>query len=121
MFYEVKGVKQEPGNLQRRWFQAEDMDLVVWFADDELVRFQLSYDRYLAEKSIIWSKDTGFHHHRIDDGENQPGHYKATPIVTGHLPLDFSQALQLFRKNIQDSESSLFRSVLRLLENTQKD
>ncbi|MCB1138275.1 MAG: hypothetical protein KDK23_05930 [Leptospiraceae bacterium] len=112
MFYEVKGVKQEPGNLRRRWFQAEDMDLIVWFEGIELVRFQLSYNRHLGERSIIWSRESGYHHHRIDDGEQQPGHYKSAPIITGYLPLDFSAAKEAYLKHIDGDDRPLFQEVL---------
>lgn len=116
MFFEIQKVKQEPGAPYRRWFHAEDMDLSVWLEDSRPVRFQLSYNRHLGEKSIIWSQESGFSHFSIDDGEQHPGHYKASPIVTGYLPLDFSQAIEAFQKNVNSVADDLFQFVLKKLK-----
>ena len=112
MFYEIRGVKQLPGEPYRRWFQADEMDLTVWLAEATVVGFQLSYDRFHDEKSIVWQTDRGFSHLRIDDGEQESGHYKASPIVTGHLPLDFSRALHRLEEDNQGIDPSIVGFVL---------
>ncbi|MBU42142.1 MAG: hypothetical protein CMN76_02895 [Spirochaetaceae bacterium] len=119
MLYEMKGVRQEPGRGFRRWFHAEDMDLSVWLDGDRLIQFQLSYNHHHGEKSILWSVEKGFSHHKIDDGEQHPGHYKASPIVTGHLPLEFQQAIRSFKDHIADESHVIFEAVLRKLEDGQ--
>ncbi len=116
MFYEIHGVKQELGAPFRRWFHADDMDLSIWLEEADPVRFQLSYNRHLGEKSILWNREGGFSHFSIDDGEQQPGHYKASPIVTGYLPMDFRQAIVAFRKHAEVMNDDVFQFVLRKLQ-----
>jgi hypothetical protein len=116
MFYEIRGVKQEPGEPLRRWFQTDDMDLTVWMNGQDLVRFQLSYNRHLGEKTVLWSSREGFSHHLIDDGEQEPGHYKASPIVTDDLPLDFNEVIHSLKKAMSGEQDRLFDVILELLE-----
>ncbi len=116
MFYEIQGVKQESGAPFRRWFHADDMDLSIWLEGSDPVRFQLSYNRHLGEKSILWNRDSGFSHFSIDDGEQQPGHYKASPIVTGYLPMDFLQAITAFKQHAEPMSEDIFDFVLQKLK-----
>jgi hypothetical protein len=75
-------VRQIPGEAQRRWFYSDDFDLIVWLADDQRITgFELCYDKRDFEKSISWRDGTGFRHMAVDDGEQRPGKYKATPIL----------------------------------------
>jgi len=56
VFREISGVKQTPGEPFRRWFSCESMDLFVWTNDsDEVVSYQLSYDKPHPEKALSWS------------------------------------------------------------------
>ncbi len=58
------------------------MDLVVWLGDGESIEgFQLAYNKTRSEHALTWWARSGFAHNRIDDGEGQPGNYKATPIL----------------------------------------
>lgn len=82
MLREVNNPRQIPGEQPRRWFSDDDMDLVVWLGEDESIQgFQLAYDKARSEHALTWRNGSGFQHNRIDDGEGQPGHYKATPIL----------------------------------------
>lgn len=74
----VRPLKDEPS---RRWFQDEYFDLVIWEDAKHVVGFQLCYDKGLAERDVTWQSETGFKHNAVDDGENEPGRYKATPIL----------------------------------------
>lgn len=75
-------VRQIPGEPQRRWFTSRDFDLIVWLADDQRFSgFELCYDKQQHEHAIAWSEAGGFRHMAVDDGEQRPGKYKATPIL----------------------------------------
>lgn len=85
---ELVGVRQIPGELRRRWFLSANFDLIVWVhADEALAGFELCYDKTGAERSLRWFRANGFTHTAVDDGENRPGKYKATPILVpdGHF------------------------------------
>ena len=80
MFREISGVKQIPGELCRRWVFCESMDLFVWTNDsDEIVSYQLSYNKPHPEKALSWSLEKGFTHDDVDDG-SRPGHNPASTI-----------------------------------------
>lgn len=82
MLREIPHVRQIAGEPQRRWFSSPTLDLIVWLEEnDEIVGFQLCYDKTRHERAITWRRDTGFAHEAVDDGEGRPGKYKATPIL----------------------------------------
>ncbi len=79
---EVRNVRQIAGESKRRWFTDGDMDLTVWLNDrQEIVGFQLCYDKSAAERALTWKQASGFLHNRVDDGEGRPGRHKGTPIL----------------------------------------
>lgn len=70
MLYEIKKVKSYKDEPRRRWFFDHDIDLTVWFDDaDEIVGFQLCYDKPKNPHAFTWDKENGYRHHQIDDGE----------------------------------------------------
>ncbi|MBD3305737.1 hypothetical protein GF339_05090 [candidate division KSB3 bacterium] len=83
MLQEYTQVRQIEGEGKRRWFSDEYFDLIVWYDSDEtqITGFQLCYDIGHAPRAFTWQQDTGSTHHRIDDGENRPGKFKATPVL----------------------------------------
>ncbi len=57
------------------------MDLFVWLDDnDEIVSYQLTYDKPNDEKALLWKKQTGFSHLGVDDGA-RPGKHPASPLL----------------------------------------
>jgi hypothetical protein len=82
MLREVRKVRQIKGESRRRWFDDDYFDLIVWFGEeDEIVGFQLCYDRRGEQKAFTWQQEFGYMHHRVDQGEDKPGKLKATPIL----------------------------------------
>jgi len=82
MFSETPNVRQIKGEPRRRWFSDEDLELIVWFGeDDRIVGFQLCYEIEKQPKALTWRESGGFLHSGIDDGENRGRHHKATPIL----------------------------------------
>ena len=81
MLHEVKDVRQIPGDLRRRWFCDDYLDLIVWFDDDGIYGFQLCYDRHYNPRALTWTKDKGYRHDGIDSGEDKTGSHKSSPIL----------------------------------------
>jgi hypothetical protein len=70
-----------PGEPHRRWFRDDFFDLVVWYESDEILGFQLCYDRLGREHAITWFPDRGFSHDRIDTGDEFPTKTLAPMLV----------------------------------------
>ncbi len=71
MMHEVTHVSQYQDEHRRRWFQDVEMDLLVWFEDnDEIYGFQLCYNVPKNPHALTWDKDLGYHHNRIDGGSH---------------------------------------------------
>lgn len=92
------------------------MDLTLWQdSDGNLLAFQLAYDKGDGERVIEWHNDTGFRHHRVDDGEAETGRYKQTPLLLpdGIVPRD--RLLAEFGRRSAEIEAYLRRAILEAL------
>ena len=55
MLREIKEVSQKSGEPDRRWYSSAGMDLFVWTnQDEEVVSYQLTYDKPHNEKALTW-------------------------------------------------------------------
>ncbi len=85
--HECPRVRQIPGEPRRRWFESEELDLIVRTSDSgEFIGFELCYDKTGHERSLSWGKSRGFCHMAVDSGEHfaadvNPLRYKAAPIL----------------------------------------
>jgi len=82
MLTEILGVRQIPDEPQRRWFQSDDLDLIVWCDEAGApTGFQLCYDKPRSEHALTWTPELGFLHTAVDDGEEVGISYKKTPVL----------------------------------------
>jgi hypothetical protein len=73
MLRELKKVSQIPAEPRRRWVSEEYFDLIEWYStDDDIIGFQLCYDKDNNERALTWKKSSAYTHHRVDDGESGP-------------------------------------------------
>jgi hypothetical protein len=98
---EISNVRQVPGELRRRWFTSETMDLIVWVDDTDMpVQLQFCYDkgRRRAERAFTWKPERGFTHQSVDDGEseNSGRSYKATPLLVTDSSFNTERVCSLF-------------------------
>ena len=123
MLREIPKVKQIPGDLMRRWFVDEDMDLFVWLDSEEVFSsFQLSYDKPSARKALTCKRDSGFEHMRVDDGARR-GHHPGSPLLVVDGNIDKSRVFSDFlgkAENIDDSVVKLGQSHLMELRRRQQ-
>jgi hypothetical protein len=118
MLKETLNAQQPPGEPRRRCFTDRDCDLYVWYDDDEeVVQFQLCYDKGPEEKAFTWSRDHGVVQHGVDDG-SQSGRFtvKGTPILTGREPVAISPLPRFFREHGRKLEHDLYKFVLARLK-----
>ena len=102
MLREIRDVRQVLGEPRRKWFSDEDFDLIVWFEpENEVMGFQLCYDKETDQKALTWLKQDGYQHSRIDNGDN-PGKMKASPVLEANGHFDREGIGRRFRKNRGD-------------------
>ncbi|TNF32927.1 MAG: hypothetical protein EP315_09005 [Gammaproteobacteria bacterium] len=105
----------------RLWFNDKDHDLFIWLDDrQQVVSFQFSYNKLHNEHIIVWHRDKGFTHDRIDNGEPGDGRYKMTPILLPDGDADFVHLAQEFKHISQLIEPALAEFIYEKLS-TLKD
>jgi hypothetical protein len=98
MLREFPNVRQIDGESKRRWFSDEYFDLIVWLDEKEdIVGFQLCYDIFKSQHALTWRKESGFTHHRVDDGENRPGKLKASPVLVSDGYFEYKEIAEKFK------------------------
>jgi len=116
MLKEVDEVRQIPGDARRRVFSSEDLDLTVWIDErDGITGFELCYDKETNERAVRWSREEGFLHQKVDDGENRPGRYKSTPILVPDGVFPAQRISRLFQENSRDIDQSFVKFIYRKL------
>jgi hypothetical protein len=94
---EFTNVHQRSDEPRRRWFQADNEDLIVWFgSDDRIMGFQLCYDRARHQRALAWDENAGFSHARVDDGEAMGKPRKSPPILLADGAFDAPALLLRF-------------------------
>ena len=97
----------EKGGLRRRWFSDPSWDLIVWFEPGGAIRgFQLCYDRAGDERALTWTRDAGYSHDRIDDGEGNPTKNRSPVLVSdGIFPA--SEIVKRFARDAAEIDPSI--------------
>jgi hypothetical protein len=114
---EIPNARQIEGEGFRRWFSDEDSDLIVWYSDDrKLQGFQLCYDKSRREHAITWTREHGFKHNRVDDGEKRAGGPKATPVLVADGEFRKDTVAEAFRKKSTGLEPGISRFVYKALK-----
>ena len=117
MLLELKNARQISGENKRRWFTSVDMDLITWVdIENKPINFELCYDKGLNEKSLRWSP-SGFVHSAVDDGENNPGKYKSTPILRETSHFEAGRVHGLFLAESAQLPDEIKNFVIAILEN----
>ncbi len=112
MLREIKNARQIKDELPRRWFNDDEMDLIVWIDESkEIAGFQLSYDKPHSEHALTWKRDVGFCHNRVDDGEGRPGRYKGTPLLIPDGTFDPNLIASRFLENSADIDQQISQFV----------
>lgn len=112
---ELQPTRQIPGEPRRRWFASDDLDLIVWFRDDDTpLAFQLCYDKRGYERAITWKPDRGFRHEAVDNGERLGASHKATPILVADGAFDAAFVSRVFA----DASARLPASVTAFVADT---
>ena len=115
--FEVRHVRQIPGERERRWFSSAEFELFVQSAEGGgYSGFQLYYDKSHNQHAIVFSVEAGFRHMRVDDGEQRPGKYKASPVLLVNGALDLARVYSAFIQAGESLPDDVKRFVTRTLE-----
>lgn len=115
MFYELKDIRQDDSQGFRRWFWDDEMDLIVWCAEDSSITgFQLCYDKRGHERVLAWNQKSGHSHHGIDAGE-APFGAKRSPLLVADGTFDKTRVSERFKRCAQDLEPDLIEFVVQRL------
>ena len=104
-FRERIPVLQKRDDPFRRWFESDDMDLIVWYSESDMViGFQICY-HLEGEHALTWKEKVGFTHDRIEGGDH--GHFNRSPILIANGPFPKDFVLATFEKRAQTLENEL--------------
>jgi len=107
VFHEIKHVRQEAGAGRRRWFEADGVELVVWFdSGGRVAGFQICYHLDRRERALTWRAGAGFVHSAIDAGDDVPLK-NLTPVLTLDNDVPWSDIARLFDEHSASLESPL--------------
>jgi hypothetical protein len=112
MLQEIQ-VRQEGGDGQRRWFEGESIELIVWYDRARaLAGFQLCYQSDPHdEHALTWRPAVGFSHSRVDDGGTRPDK-NMTPILIPNGSVPWDQIRERFAREGTQLDPALRNYVL---------
>lgn len=114
MLKEAMHVMQVKGEPRRRWFDDEYFDLIIWFEPgEEVFGFQLCYDRGRKPRALTWTRQHGYKHTGIDDGENSFGAAKASPVLIEDGLFDTGSVAKRFEAAAKDLPPEIAAFVLK--------
>jgi hypothetical protein len=109
-------VRQEKGPGRRRWFESDDLELVVWLdGHGEIEGYQICYDLGKGERALTWRPRVGFAHSGVDSGERGPIS-NMTPILVPDGAVPWPELTERFAKNDGLLEPALRDLVQRTLQ-----
>lgn len=109
---EIKRPRQIPGELARRWFTSETMDLIVWLDAEKTVQgFQLCYGKPVQERALTWDSGKGFSHLAVDDGSVGGLGHKSTPVLLANSRANPEELLTLFTSASRHLPKEIVASV----------
>ena len=97
MLLEINKPSQILGENHRRWFYAQDADLIVWEDGSKtIIGFQFCFVIESKEKAISWRQGKGFMHEVVDNLKSNPHSYKMTPLIKQNGGYSFNLILDIF-------------------------
>ena len=117
---EINNTRQESGELRRRWFSGEEMDLYVWLNDEEvIVAYQLTYDKPHSEKAVVWKEEEGISHLGVDDGSN-PGGHPGSPLLVPDGKMNGTRIIAKLKEHGSDLDSEITGFIISSIQSQLK-
>ena len=113
MLREIINIRQVEGEPKRRWFSDTELDLYIWYGDDDtVIQFQICYDKGPKEQALTWREGEGIVHQAVDDGEGGIYRMKSTPVITGASRYDAGRIAGLITRHGGKLEHDLYEFIL---------
>lgn len=113
MLEEISEIRQIEGEPRRRWFTDPILDIYVWYdEDDNVIQFQISYDKGPGEQALTWRREDGIVHHSVDDGESGIYRMKSTPVIVADTGYDPTRIADLIKQHGGKLEHDLYEFIL---------
>lgn len=120
MLRKISTVHTKPGEPRKLWFNSQEVDLFLWISErDEVIRFQLSYDKPNSEKSLVWDHQQGVEHAVVDDG-SRPGKHPSAPILLGETSFDKNKLFNLLDEHGGELPDKYLRFIQAIICNKDK-
>lgn len=115
MLREIGYIKQTPGQLFRRWFNDELLDLFVWQEEGgRITGFQLCFDKDTDERALSYSEAEGYSLHNVHTEESSLD--MGSPVLRRGAELPFPHLLALLTERGAGIDPRVFRYVREKLE-----
>ncbi len=115
MLREFVHVRQEGGRGRRRWFESDQLELIVWLDGADAVEgYQICYDLGRGEHALTWRPRVGFAHNAVDTGEGE-AIGKMTPILVPDGKVPWGELTERFSRMGGSLEPELRELVARTL------
>ena len=102
MLREIKEISQKRGEPKKRWFTSLSMDLFVWLSEEEeIISYQLTYNKPHDEKALTWNREKGFSHSGVDDG-SRSGKHPGSPLLVKDGVIKPTKIISMLRKDAGD-------------------
>lgn len=107
-----KVAQQRDADGTRRWFFDDEMDLIVWLAEDGTVQgFELCYDKSGRERAFVWRRGDRLRGYAVDDGESTPLRNDSPILVSGGAASDRERVAADFRARAEKLEHGIVEGV----------
>ena len=116
MLRELQNIRQNEGDPFRRVFNGDELSLIIWYEDEDMVGFQLNYEEKREQLSLTWDSKRGFSHRNIDDGESRPFRHKMSPVTLSDKNFNKEVILELFCKESKGLDAPEREKVFNLLK-----
>ena len=115
MLREIGYIKQSPGQLFRRWFNDELLDLFVWQEEGgRITGFQLCFDKDKGERALSYSEAEGYSLHNVHTEESSLD--MGSPVLRRGAELPFPHLLALLNERGTGIDPRVLRYVREKLE-----
>lgn len=108
-------VRQNKGEPPRRWFADDYFDLILWGEGADISQMQLCYERGGDEHALVWHREGGFHHFRVDEGESG-SLKKSSPMMRDDGKFDAARLRREFAARSRRIDPGIRRWVKRRIK-----
>ncbi len=107
MLYEIIGVKSYINEPHRKWYFDQHIDLTVWFDEtDQIIGWQLVYDKNYNPQALTWTIKTGYKHFNNDGKPDNPLKYNMGSIIKG-IKIDLEKLRTQFKQKSQNIDKRI--------------